>query len=188
MGTAISRVVGPALVGVTIALTGCGASSHKNPFAELHPQAPPGGWRVVTIPNGASMAYPPSWHPQHGDAGTATATLKSPDGRFLGYLNLTPRQGAESLSNWSSFRVDHNGEEGDVGIKRLAAATGVHFRSGRGSCIKDSYATRAGARYVEIACLVVGRRSADVIVGAAPPSQWSHEAASLERAIEAVRT
>jgi hypothetical protein len=134
------------------------------------------------------MAYPPGWHPQHGDPGTATATLKSSDGRFLGYLNLTPREGKESLSNWSSFRVDHNGDEGDVHIKRLDAASGLRFRSGRGSCIKDSYVTGTGAHYVEIACLIVGQRSSAVIVGAAPPTQWSHEASTVDRAIEAVRT
>jgi hypothetical protein len=134
------------------------------------------------------MAYPPSWRQAHGDPGTATAVLKSADGSFLGYLNLTPRQGKESLANWSSFRVDHNGDEGDVDIKRLAFANGMHFRSGRGSCVKDSYATRSGGHYVEIACLVVGKRSAAVIVGAAPPSQWSHEVGAVDRAIEAVRT
>jgi hypothetical protein len=187
METGISRAR-LALVGLTLALAGCGGASHPNPFSRLHPQAPPASWRVVTIPNGASMAYPPGWRPQHGDPGTATVTLKSADGSFLGYLNLTPREGAESLANWSSFRVDHNGDEGDIDIKRLAAATGLRFRSGRGSCVKDSYATRVGAHYVEIACLVVGTRSAAVIVGAAPPERWSREAGALERAIEAVRT
>jgi hypothetical protein len=114
--------------------------------------------------------------------------LLSSDGRFLGYLNITPRQGDESLSNWSSFRVDHNQEEGDRAVTQLAAATGLHFLTGRGSCVKDSYTTRTGSRFVEIACLVAGARAQSVIVGAAPPSVWGRESGNIERAIAGLRT
>jgi hypothetical protein len=132
------------------------------------------------------MAYPANWRREHGDPGTATAALRDGD-RFVAYLNLTPQQGAETLSNWGSFRIDHNAEEGDRHIKRLASATGLHFRTGRGSCVKDSYATSSGAHYVEIACLVAGAGRASVIVAAAPPETWAEESRVLERAIEAVR-
>jgi hypothetical protein len=134
------------------------------------------------------MAYPPSWRWQHGDAGTATAALRGADGQFLAYLNLTPRQGAESLSDWSAFRISHNAEEGDRSVKRLAAAHGLHFLHGDGACVKDSYTTKVGAQFVEIACLVDGPRAESVIVGAAPPGRWNRESGTLERAIEAVRT
>lgn len=178
MGTGISRP-GLALVALTLTLAGCGgAGTHA--FAWLHPQAAPSAWRVVAITSGASMAYPPTWRPQHGDPGTATAAHRGGDGRFLAYLNLTPRQGRESLANWGSFRPEHNRDEGDRNVKRLATATGLHFLSGRGSCVKDSYTTEAGAHYVEIACLVVGSRTASVIVGAAPPSLWKLESPTLE--------
>jgi hypothetical protein len=109
-------------------------------------------------------------------------------GRFLGYLNVTPRQGDETLSDWPSFRVEHNRDEGDHGVRRLAAAIGLHFLTGRGSCVKDSYATRTGARFVEIACLVTGPRTTSVIVGAAPPSAWARESGAIERAIAGVRS
>jgi hypothetical protein len=172
-------------VGSGSASSGAGSTSG---FAWLRPQATPVGWRTATIPAGAAMAYPPTWRRQSGDAGTATAALTSADRRFLGYLNLTPRQGGESLTNWSTFRIDHNGEEGDRAIKRLAAATGLHFLNGQGSCVKDSYTTSVNARYIEIACLVTGPRGQVVIVGAAPPSSWAGNSAVIERAIEGVRT
>ena len=65
--------------------------------------------------------------------------------RIAGYLNATPRQGAESLRNWTEFRVAHNGEEGDREVRLLAGATGhLSFRSATGSCVLDSYRTESG--------------------------------------------
>jgi hypothetical protein len=186
METGISKA-SLGIAALTLGLAACGAAS-KNAFSWLHPQAPPPGWRPAAVTSGATLAYPPSWRPQSGDPGTATAATFGADGRFLGYLNLTPRQGAETLSNWSSFRVEHNAEEGDTTVKRLAAAGDLRFLTGRGACVKDAYTTRTGSRYVEIACLVVGSRGGWVVVGAAPPSAWGRESAVLERAIEGVRT
>ncbi len=212
MGTGTSRrgfghagVLGLALVALVLAACGTshagvskagrghgGASqagaTQAGTFSWLHPQAPPAGWRVARIPTGAELAYPPSWRLQHGDPGTATAALLGSRGRVLGYLNLTPRQGAETLAGWTSFRIHHNGEEGDRAIQRLAAATGLHFLGGRGSCVKDAYSTITHSRYIEIACLVSGARTESVIVGAAPPTAWAAEAGAIERAIEGVAT
>ena len=134
------------------------------------------------------MAYPPNWSRQEGDPGTATAALLSAGGRYLGYLNLTPRQGSETLSNWASFRPGHNAHEGDRTVKRLAAATGLRFLAGQGSCVKDSYTTQINARFIEIACLVSGPHGETVIVGAAPPNRWTSTGPLIERAIEGVRT
>jgi hypothetical protein len=157
-------------------------------FAWLHPQAPPASWKVAAIPGGAAMAYPTDWKPQHGDAGTATAALIGAGDQTLGYLNLTPRQGSETLADWSSFRVDHNAEEGDKDVKRLAVGTNLRFRDGRGTCVMDSYTTITHARYDEIACLVAGQHGEAVIVAAAPPKAWASESPTLERAIEGVTT
>lgn len=180
-------VVGLALT--TVAVAACGAAAHhSHAFSWLHPQAPPADWRVARIAGGGELAYPPGWSRRRGDPGTATAVLLSSGGRFLGYLNLTPRQGGETLSNWPSFRVEHNREEGDHAVTRLAAATGLHFLSGHGSCVKDSYATRTGSRFVEIACLVAGARATSVIVGAAPPAAWPRISGAIKRAIDGVRT
>ena len=156
-------------------------------FSWLHPQPPPADWRIARIAGGVELAYPPNWKPQQGDPGTATAALLGSDGRFLGYLNLTPRQGTETLADWATFRVDHNRDEGDRAVRRLAAATGLRFISGRGSCVKDAYTTQTGSRFIEVACLVAGTRADDHRLGAAPPAAWAPESGEIERAIEGVR-
>ena len=186
MGTGISRA-GVATVALTLGLAGCGGAG-SSAFGWLHPQSAPSGWKVAGAAGGATLAYPPNWHRQRSDAGTASAALLTTNGQYLGYLNLTPRQGGETLKNWSSFRVGHNADEGDTNVKRLAAASGLHFLTGRGACIKDAYTTKIGARYVEIACLVAGPHAESVIVAAAPPGAWTRESGTLERAIEGVRT
>jgi hypothetical protein len=142
---------------------------------------------VARIATGASMPYPPSWRRVRGDAGTATAVLMSGH-RFLGYLNVTPRQGDESLSTWGSFRVAHNAREGDRSVRKLASAQGLRFRTGRGSCVRDAYTTKTGGQYVEVACLVAGAKTASVIVGAAPPEMWAQLSPSIQRAISSLMT
>lgn len=132
------------------------------------------------------MSYPPGWKTISGDRGTATVVLPRGQSGYLGYLNLTPRQGAETLANWSRFRVQHNREEGDRHVTLLAAASGQPFGEGRASCVKDSYATSTGARYIEIACLAAGRRGSVVIVGASPPGSWRRVSPELQRAISSL--
>jgi hypothetical protein len=177
---------GKALGALALALigAGCGTSSQAS-FAWLQPQPVPRHWAVVRIASGSELAYPPGWRIVPGDRGTATAVLLGEEGRYLGYLNVTPRQGAENVATWASFRIAHNADEGDTAVKRIAAATGLRFRAGHGSCVKDSYTTRTGARYVEVACLIAGPRAESVIVGAAPRDSWSSTSTALERAISA---
>ncbi len=134
------------------------------------------------------MAYPPGWRPFVSDPGTATAVLQDRERRFLGYLNVTPRQGDEMLSDWGSFRVRHNADEGDRNIVTLAVGSGLRFRSGHGACVRDAYETRTGNRFVELACLVAGARATSVIVGAAPPQTWTQTSPLIERAISAFTT
>jgi len=164
------------------------ASAPAGPFAWLHPQAPPSGWRIVRIPTGAELPYPPRWRLVAGDRGTATATLLGTHGEYLGYLNLTPRQGNETLAGWPSFRPAHNADEGDRHVRRLASGTGLRFRTGQGSCVQDGYTTITGARFVEIACLVQGPTGSSVIVAAAPPNRWPSTSPLLERAIDGFTT
>ena len=173
---------------LAIGLGGACGGANTESFAWLRPQRPPSGWLVARIPTGAQLPYPPGWRIVHGDRGTATAALVGPRGRYVGYLNVTPRQGDERLAGWASFRTSHNVEEGDHTVKRLAAATNLRFRTGRGSCVKDSYTTEVETRYVEIACLVAGRTAGTVIVGASPPSSWPRTSGLLERAIEGFTT
>jgi hypothetical protein len=216
MGTATSRwsrswTVASGVVALALIAAGCGSSSSSHSpaggtdpaqvapapigpqvagngaFTWLRTVTPPSGWRTVRIPLGASMSYPPGWRRLAGDAGTATAGLLDADHHFLAYLNLTPRQSTESLANWGRFRVAHNVDEGDRNIKTLAVGTGLRFGGAHGSCVRDAYTTAVGTHYVELACLVAGRRASVVIVGASPPQSWPREAAVLERAISGVR-
>jgi hypothetical protein len=123
-----------------------------------------------------------------GDAGTATAVLQNAKHEFLGYLNLTPRQAHESLITWASFRIRHNTLEGERSVTELGAATGLRFRAGHGSCVRDAYTTATGNRYTELACLVQGSSAASVIVGAAPTRRWASISPKIERAISAFPT
>ena len=178
------------LVAVTVAAValivglGCGGeSSHgrPGPFAWLHPATPPAGWRVARS-SGGELAYPPGWRLIKTDPGTASVALLGSGGRIDGYLNATPKQGAETLANWSRFRPEHNLDEGDRSVHVIASANQLSFRSGPGSCVIDDYTT-SKATYREIACLVSGPRSSAVVVAAAPIALWNQRAATLERAI-----
>jgi len=134
------------------------------------------------------MVYPPGWRALAGDRGTATAALLDTHGQYLGYLNLTPRQGQEAQASWASFRPRHNVAEGEKDVTAVDSATGLRFRSGHGSCVRDAYTTSTNTRYVEIACLVDGRRASSVIVGAAPSRRWAEERSVIEQAISALIT
>jgi hypothetical protein len=78
-------------------------------------------------------------------------------------------------------------EEGSTDVRGIASAHGLAFRSGRGSCVIDSYRT-SRARYREIACLVAGTHTSSVVLGAAPSKTWAQQAKTIERAISSLRT
>jgi hypothetical protein len=184
-GTGSAPTTRPGGVGAS---AGIGRSTAAQSFAWLKPRAAPAGWPVARIPTGAAIGYPPGWRPVPGDRGTATAVLVDARNRYAGYLNVTPRQGSETLSDWARFRVGHNAEEGDRRVVTLATGSGLAFRMGHGSCVRDAYTTSAGNRYVELACLVAGSKASAVIVGAAPPDTWAAVAPSIERAIDSFTT
>jgi hypothetical protein len=174
-----------AAVLVIVTLSGGIASSHgraSGPFAWLKPDSPPTGWKIAQIHSGAALAYPPDWRPIRSDPGTASFALVRNGERIDGFLNATPKQGTETLADWSRFRPSHNRGEGDRRVRVLAAAPNEHFRSGRGACVIDTYST-SKASYREIACLVSGPRSSAVVVAAAPTAMWARRAGTLERAV-----
>ena len=183
-------VSGLALLGVivavlVIALVIAGGASRRrasDPFAWLRPAEPPGGWRVARTPDGATIAYPPAWTPINTDAGTVSVALRGRGGTIDDYLNVTPRQGAETLANWSRFRPEKNRAEGSRDVQLLAATNHARFRSADGACVLDAYTTSI-TRYEEIACLVAGPKSSDVVVAAAPIRLWSSRSPVLERAV-----
>ena len=164
-----------------------GAANQSSPanhgaFAWLHPADAPNDWNVAVTPGGARFAYPPGWQPIQTDPGTASAAPHGPRGAFRGYLNATPQSGTETLANWRHFRIEHVADEGAHNVWLDRAAENLHFRSGRGSCVVDSYSTDK-ERFREIACIVAGADSTTVIVAAAPVSQWRERAPQLERAV-----
>ena len=174
-----------AAVLVIVTLTGGIASSRgraSDPFAWLKPGSPPSGWKIARIRGGAALAYPPGWTPIRSDPGTASLALLGTGERIDGFLNATPKQGPETLADWSRFRPGHNRDEGDRRVRVLAATTDGRFRSGRGACVIDIYTT-SKASYREIACLVSGPGSSAVVVAAAPTAMWGRRAATLERAV-----
>src|ERR1700760_1516078 len=183
--TAAISLVGLMAVLLIVALAGCGASRRgraSGPFGWLRPASAPIGWKVARTQDGAALAYPPGWTPIKTDPGTASVALVAGGQRIDGYLNATPRQGTETLADWSRFRPEHNRHEGDRGVRSLAATSTARFRSGRGACVIDTYTT-SKASYREIACLVSGRGSSAVVVAAAPTALWDRQAGTLERAV-----
>jgi len=168
--------------------TGGGGHATAGAFGWLQPAPPPSSWTVARVPSQkAALAYPPGWRAIATDPGTVSAALLGPHGQIRGYLNATPRSGAETLANWSRFRPAHNHEEGDRDVVTEAAATRLRFRAATGSCVVDRYAT-ASARYREIACIVRGTRATTVVVAAARPQDWARLAPALRRSIATFST
>jgi hypothetical protein len=154
-------------------------------LAWFQARAAPAGWRQVTLPGGgAVLSYPPSLSPMTGDDGTVSEGLAR-SGRVLVYLNVTPRQGAETLSGWTAFRVGHLTDDDASSARLDGAARGLAFRGGPGSCVVDDYITRVRAHhYREIACFVRGARASSVLVAATPAADWARYGGLLERAVD----
>jgi hypothetical protein len=169
----------------SLGLAGCGSSSmpvNPAPFAWLSPSSPPADWGVAHTA-AATLAYPPGWSRAHADAGAATATLQTGN-VFHGYLNATPQQGAEQLRGWARFRLNRNRDEGDANVTEVAAAEGLPFRGGRGSCLIDDYRAKVGTvHYREIACLVVGAHGGTVLIAATPLGEVPTRQGLLEQAV-----
>lgn len=165
------------------------AGSGRPAFPGLHPAAAPASWRHLTLPNGtAVLSYPPGLRPLAGDKDAVSAARLGPGGTFQLYLNATPRQGSERLAHWAAFRLHLLRSDDAASASQLAAAHGVKFRGGTGSCVIDRYITRIGGHHFqEIACLVQGHTSASVVVAAAPTAQWVAAQPLLLRAVAAYR-
>lgn len=156
-------------------------------FPRLTAAAAPAGWPHVTLPDGtAVLSYPPSLRPIRGDKVAVSVARVSPAGTFQLYLNATPRQGTERLQGWAGFRLGLLRSDDAASAQEVAAAQGVRFRGGTGSCVIDRYVTKIGAHHFEeLACLVQGRTSASVVVAAAPSAQWGLARPVLLRAVAA---
>jgi hypothetical protein len=179
----------PALLAVAIAALGIAtgvAAGALGPFSWFRPAPPPPGWRHVVLPSGSAVLfYPSRFRLVSGDPGSATAEVRDRAGNTIGYLNVTPQQGHETLRDWPSFRIAHQRDE-EISAREEARAFGLRFRGGGGSCLIDRYLTPAKHHhYREIACFVVGRHKGNVIVGAAMISNWKTIGSDVEEAISA---
>lgn len=145
----------------------------------------PAGWQRVTLPGGgAVLSFPPSLSWMDGDRGTVSEGLAR-SGRVLIYLNVTPRQGDETLSGWASFRLGHLTDDDATSAWLVGAAGGLKFRGGPGSCVVDDYITRVRAHhYREIACFVRGTHTSSVLVAAAPAADWARYHGLLKEAVD----
>ena len=153
-------------------------------FSWLDPAPAPAEWpHAITPRTAATLFYPPGWRAIPGDKGSVTRALRDSAGHYAGYLNVTPREGAEQLHGWAAFRTTRNREDGDGQVHQLTAAEGLRFRDARGSCVIDDYVSKVGSHpYREIACIVSGQRHTDVFIGAALRSDWRTLSPTLERA------
>jgi hypothetical protein len=146
------------------------------------------GWNRFAVPitgGLATLSSPPSFAPFTGDRGTASTVLLDRVGGIRAYLNVTPRQGNERARGFAEFRFHLLAGDHDQAVHLEAAAEGLAFQGGRGSCVIDDYVTRIGHHhYRELACLVVGRRGGGaVMVAAAKTSDWTRFEKQLRRAI-----
>jgi hypothetical protein len=180
-----------ALLALASAAASAGAA-HAPPrgaFAWLQPATAPTAWRQVRLPSGvATLFAPPGWVDLTGDKGTATVAPAGPAGYLTGYINVTPRQGAERPHGFARFRASHLADEGSRNVRIVAAAEGLRLRGARGACVIDDYNSRVGHhRYREIACIGAGAHATAVVIAAAPLAQWTQRAPLLERAVSYVR-
>jgi hypothetical protein len=186
----IALAAAPLLGAAVAAAIAAGASSspptHERgrAFSWLAGSSAPAGWPGATISSGsATLFHPPSWKSIPGDRGTVSFSLRDAAGRYLGYLNVTPRQGAERLAGWGGFRTMRNRSEGDRHVRQLAAAENLTIGRARASCVIDDYLSRVGSNgYREIACILAGRRATNVFVGAALLADWQRLGPVIERA------
>ncbi len=191
------RRTGPlSLIGLlAIAAAGCGTgtptpdtATHKptassgGSFAWLARGPAPPGWPAIGVVAGGALPRPPGWRALNGDRGSVSFAELGAGGRIVGYLNATPRSGAETIANWTRFRVRHNVAEGDRDVRTLAGLTALRVGAARASCVTDDYRTSL-SRYRELACLIARPRASTVVLGAAPPSDWATQRPTIERAI-----
>jgi hypothetical protein len=186
-----------AVAALLLALSGCAGGQPRpaqerqagrpapSSFGWFHPGPAPGTWlRASLAGRRATLSYPGSLRLMHGDPGTVTVGSTSRSGAVLVYLNVTPRQGDETLRGWPSFRVDHLRGEGQTGVRVDGMSPSLDFRGGRGRCVIDNYTTKIhDNHYREIACYVQGAHAASVIVVAAPDVAWQATAALLEKVV-----
>ena len=180
---------GPAAQGATASSLGhaTGPASLPGPFAWLASTAPPTTWARLTLPAGlGSLSLPPGFRAVPGDPGTASFAVLGSDGTYLGYLNVTPRQGDERLADWAAFRLAHLRGDETISATQDGSVQSVQTANTMRSCVTDDYVTEVGHHHFhEVACLVMTTSAASVVVAATPSGDPAHLWAQVERAVAA---
>ena len=187
-----------ALTAACLALFGCASSQSQSAgrdgaaaapasagFGWFHPGPAPGAWlRASLTGQSATLSYPGSLRSEHGDPGTVTVGSTAKSGQVLVYLNVTPKQGGETLHDWPDFRMEHLHEDGQSAVHLDSVSGPLNFRGGHGRCVMDNYTTDTHHNhYNEIACIVQGAHATSVLVAATSTAAWQAHRALLEKVI-----
>jgi hypothetical protein len=154
-------------------------------FGWFRPDPAPGAWQHASLGGqSATLSYPGSLRPEHSDPGTVTVGSTARSGEVLVYLNVTPKQGDETLRNWADFRMEHLREDGQSAVRLDGVSGPLNFRRGHGRCVIDNYTTDIHHNhYNEIACIVRGIHATSVLVAATSASAWQANRALLEKVV-----
>lgn len=167
------------------------SSATLGSFGWLASTAPPATWTRLTAPSGlGTLSSPPGFRTVDGDPGTLSVALRNSAGTYLGYLNVTPHQGHETLQGWAAFRLSHLlgddavsvHEDATVQSVGTATATATAIRS----CVTDDYVTTIGHHHFhEVVCYVTSGSVSSVVVAATPSDDPAHVWTQLERSVAA---
>lgn len=190
IGSAVWPASKAQAVGATEASTGhlrSASSLTLGSFGWLASTTPPATWARLTVPSGlGTLSSPPGFRTVDGDPGTLSVALRNSAGTYLGYLNVTPHQGHETLQDWAAFRLSHLLGDDAVSVHDDATVQSVRTAAALRSCVIDDYVTTIGHHHFhEVACYVTSGSVSSVVVAATPSGDPAHVWTQLERAVAA---
>jgi hypothetical protein len=147
----------------------------------------PATWARLAVPSGlGTLSSPPGFRIVEGDPGTLSVALRGPAGTYLGYLNITPRQGDETLRDWAAFRLSHLRDDDAVSVHEDAMVRALRTATGAKSCVTDDYVTTIGHHHFhEVACYVMNGSVSSVVVATTPLGDPAHVWTELQSAVAA---
>jgi hypothetical protein len=171
----------------TTAHSGFASSAMLGSFGWLASTTPPATWSRLTVPSGlGTLPSPPGFRTVDGDPGTLSVALRNSAGTYLGYLNVTPRQGPETLTDWTAFRLTHLRGDAAVSVHEDAMVQSVRTAAAMRSCVIDDYVTTVGHhQFHEVGCYVMKGSVGSVVVATTPSGDPAHVWTQLERAVAA---
>ena len=171
----------------TTAHSGFASSATLGSFGWLASTTPPATWSRLTVPSGlGTLPSPPGFRTVGGDPGTLSVALRNSAGTYLGYLNVTPRQGPETLQDWAAFRLTHLRGDAAVSVHEDAMVQSVRTAAAMRSCVIDDYVTTVGHhQFHEVGCYVMKGSVGSVVVATTPSGDPAHVWTQLERAVAA---